>query len=105
MTQMGKKRIKRDLHYFELKQQVEEFLYDEADLLDQRQFTEWLDILSQDLVYFMPIRRNVKAGTHAERGLKTTNGHFQNAWIKSLQKSTGRKNHCLGFAIWLVMYN
>jgi 3-phenylpropionate/cinnamic acid dioxygenase small subunit len=67
MTQIGKKRIKRDLHYFELKQQVEEFLYDEADLLDQRQFTEWLDILSQDLVYFMPIRRNVKAGTHAER--------------------------------------
>ncbi len=60
-----KKRI-RDIHYFELKAEVEEFLYDEAELLDQRLFSEWLDMLSDDLVYFMPIRRNVKFGTHAE---------------------------------------
>ena len=39
----------------------------EADLLDQRQFREWLDLLAEDLVYFMPIRRNVKFGQHAEK--------------------------------------
>lgn len=50
----------------ELKHQAEEFLFAEADLLDQRRFAEWLDLLADDLVYFMPIRRNVKFGTHAE---------------------------------------
>jgi len=50
-----------------LKQEVEDFLYLEADLLDRREFRAWLDLLAEDLVYFMPIRRNVKFGQHAER--------------------------------------
>ena len=50
-----------------LKQEVEEFLYHEADLLDGRKFREWLDLLAEDLVYFMPVRRNVKSGDHAEK--------------------------------------
>jgi len=56
----------KGLAYFELKQEVEDFLYAEAELLDQRQFTEWLGLLASDLVYFMPMRRNVKFGRHAE---------------------------------------
>jgi 3-phenylpropionate/cinnamic acid dioxygenase small subunit len=36
-------------------------------LLDDRQFEEWIRLLADDLVYFMPIRRNVKFGQHAER--------------------------------------
>ena len=36
-------------------------------LLDQRMFREWLDLLAEDLVYFMPIRRNVKFGHHTEK--------------------------------------
>jgi 3-phenylpropionate/cinnamic acid dioxygenase small subunit len=58
--------MKRSLAYFELKQEVEEFLYQEADLLDARKFREWLDLLAEDLVYFMPIRRNVKFGAQDE---------------------------------------
>jgi 3-phenylpropionate/cinnamic acid dioxygenase small subunit len=50
-----------------LKQEIEDFLYLEADLLDRREFRAWLDLLAEDLVYFMPIRRNVKFGQHAER--------------------------------------
>jgi 3-phenylpropionate/cinnamic acid dioxygenase small subunit len=50
-----------------LKQEIEDFLYREADLLDQRDFRGWLDLLAEDLVYFMPIRRNVKFGQHAEK--------------------------------------
>ena len=57
----------KGLAWFELKQEVEDFLYMEADLLDQRRFREWLDLLAEDIVYFMPIRRNVKFGQHAER--------------------------------------
>ncbi len=57
----------RGLAWFLLKQEIEEFLCREADLLDQREFRAWLDLLAEDLVYFMPIRRNVKFGQHAEK--------------------------------------
>ena len=59
--------MKRGIAWFELKQEVEEFLYQEADLLDARKFREWLDLLAEDLVYFMPIRRNVKFGEQDAR--------------------------------------
>jgi 3-phenylpropionate/cinnamic acid dioxygenase small subunit len=55
------------LAWFALKQEIEDFLYMEADLLDRREFRQWLDLLADDLVYFMPIRRNVKFGQHAEK--------------------------------------
>jgi len=57
--------LKRDLHYYELKARIEDFLYDEAEMLDERRFSDWLDVLADDLVYVMPIRRNVKYGEHA----------------------------------------
>jgi 3-phenylpropionate/cinnamic acid dioxygenase small subunit len=57
----------RTLARFALKQDIEDFLYMEADMLDQRRFREWIDLLAEDLVYFMPIRRNVKFGQHAEK--------------------------------------
>ncbi|MBC7434999.1 MAG: 3-phenylpropionate/cinnamic acid dioxygenase subunit beta [Bdellovibrionales bacterium] len=57
----------RDLRYFQLRQEVEEFLYEEAELLDQRRYLEWLDTLAEDLVYFMPMKRNVKFGRHAQQ--------------------------------------
>ena len=59
--------VRRDLAWFLLREEIEEFLYQEADLLDQRRFRDWLELLAEDLVYFMPIRRNVKFGQHAER--------------------------------------
>ena len=57
----------RDDAYYRLKADIEDFLYAEVDLIDNRQFKEWLDLLEEDIVYFMPIRRNVKFGQHAER--------------------------------------
>jgi 3-phenylpropionate/cinnamic acid dioxygenase small subunit len=45
-----------------LREEVEQFLYSEAALLDERRFPEWLDLLADDLHYHMPIRRNVKFG-------------------------------------------
>ncbi|MCK9511722.1 MAG: 3-phenylpropionate/cinnamic acid dioxygenase subunit beta [Pigmentiphaga sp.] len=50
-----------------LQQEIEEFLYAEAEALDRRRFEEWLDMLADDLVYHMPIRRNVKQGEHDAR--------------------------------------
>lgn len=43
-----------------LKQQVEAFLYHEAELLDERRYEEWLGLLAEDVRYWMPMRRNVK---------------------------------------------
>ena len=40
-------------------QDVAEFLYREAELLDERRFEEWLDLFTDDVHYWMPLRRNV----------------------------------------------
>ena len=45
-----------------LKDEIEQFLYQEAELLDERRFEEWLDFLTEDIRYWMPMRRNVKSG-------------------------------------------
>src|ERR1700732_4079673 len=49
-----------------LQQEIEEFLYREADLLDERRYEEWLALIADDVRYWMPMRRNVKVG-EAER--------------------------------------
>ncbi len=45
-----------------LRQEIEDFLYREAELLDERRYREWLDLLAEDIRYWMPMRRNVKVG-------------------------------------------
>ena len=50
------------LEHMILQQQVEQFLYKEARLLDERKLDEWLDLLAEDLTYWMPMRRNIKFG-------------------------------------------
>ena len=48
-----------------LTQEIAGFLYDEAELLDERRHDEWLALLSDDIRYWMPMRRNVKYGDTA----------------------------------------
>jgi 3-phenylpropionate/cinnamic acid dioxygenase small subunit len=45
-----------------LKQQIEDFLYREAELLDERRYEDWLALVAADVRYWMPMRRNVKVG-------------------------------------------
>jgi len=45
-----------------LAQDVAEFLYGEAEILDERRYEEWLALLADDIRYWMPMRRNVKFG-------------------------------------------
>jgi 3-phenylpropionate/cinnamic acid dioxygenase small subunit len=42
-----------------LQREVEAFYTREAELLDERRFTEWLGLFAADARYFMPIARNV----------------------------------------------
>lgn len=39
--------------------EVEQFLYAEAALLDGRQYRQWLGLVTDDIHYWMPIRRTV----------------------------------------------
>ncbi len=41
--------------------EAEEFLFHEAALLDGRRFDEWLNLLTDDIHYWMPIRRTTQA--------------------------------------------
>jgi 3-phenylpropionate/cinnamic acid dioxygenase small subunit len=59
--------LERSAAYYRLKADIEDFYFHEADLLDERKFRDWLDILADDISYFMPIRRNVKFGQHTAR--------------------------------------
>jgi biphenyl 2,3-dioxygenase beta subunit len=42
-----------------LQYEVERFLYDEAALLDARDYRAWLGLVTDDIRYWMPIRRTV----------------------------------------------
>ena len=42
----------------ELQQEIEQFLYHEARILDDRNYEEWFALLADDLHYFMPTRYN-----------------------------------------------
>ena len=44
-----------------LKEEIQDFLYEEAEALDERNFEDWLDMLADDIRYWMPMRRNVKS--------------------------------------------
>ena len=54
----GEDRVARLL----LKAEIEDVLYHEAELLDERRYEEWLELLAADFRYWMPMRRNVKLG-------------------------------------------
>lgn len=45
-----------------LGQEIADFLYREAELLDERRYGAWLDLLADDIRYWMPMRRNIKFG-------------------------------------------
>ena len=45
-----------------LRYEVEQFFNHEAELLDSRQFEAWLDLLAEDIRYWMPLTRNQEFG-------------------------------------------
>ncbi len=83
------KRLPRDARYYETKREIEEFLYDEANLLDERCFREWLATLADDLRYFMPMESNVKFGEHATRELTKREQHM--SWFNEGKWSLGKR--------------
>ena len=58
---MGESAPTARLEHVLLQHEVEQFLYSEAALLDARRFDEWLNLLTDDVHYWMPIRRTTTA--------------------------------------------
>jgi 3-phenylpropionate/cinnamic acid dioxygenase small subunit len=50
-----------------LTREVEDFFYREAELLDAWRYEEWLDLLTEDVRYWMPLARNVQFGEQEQR--------------------------------------
>src|ERR1700748_2605863 len=61
-----------------LTQDIAGFLYEEAELLDERRHDDWLALLADDIRYWMPMRRNVKYG---EEGREFTRESEDVSWF------------------------
>jgi biphenyl 2,3-dioxygenase beta subunit len=61
-----------------LRREIEDFLYFEAELLDDRKLREWLDLLTDDMRYWMPIRHNTleRPGEIADELAKPGEGYY-----------------------------
>lgn len=55
----------------ELQFEIEGFLYAEARLLEQNRLTEWLNLFSDQVRYWMPVREYVEAGEAESSGVDT----------------------------------
>jgi 3-phenylpropionate/cinnamic acid dioxygenase small subunit len=60
----------------ELQYDVEQFLYREAALLDDRRFEDWLTLLAADLEYWMPVRSTRALGDEANEFAKPGESAF-----------------------------
>ena len=66
--------------------EIEDLFHAEADLLDEREYDKWLDLLTEDIVYWMPMRKNV---SYANRDMDIT-AENDIAWVHD-DKETLRK--------------
>lgn len=57
--EMLTRNLAREPGYAALRGEIEAFFCMEADLLDNRLYQDWLALLDEGIVYFMPMRRNV----------------------------------------------
>jgi len=72
-----------------LTQEIAEFLYAEAEILDERRYDEWLALLAEDVRYWMPMRRNVKYGD--DSGREFTREGEEIAWFDEGKETLTRR--------------
>lgn len=61
-----------------LQREVEALFTKEAELLDERRYDEWLDLLADDVRYWMPIARNV---AHDDPDSEYTRERAEASWF------------------------
>lgn len=68
--------------------EVVEFLYDEAALLDRQRFDEWAELLAEDLEYIAPLRLS-RTGAEKANTVVYTTKHFDDDYL-SIMGRLGR---------------
>jgi len=71
-----------------LKEEIEDFLYHEVELLDDRRYEDWLALFTEDAHYFMPMRRNVP---HTELDREFTREGLDVNWFDEGKDTLGRR--------------
>ncbi len=61
-----------------LEREIERFLHREAELLDDRRFNDWIELVAEDIHYHMPVRRNVKFG---QQHRENSNSDSEISWF------------------------
>lgn len=73
-----------------LQYEVEQFLYQEAALLDERRYTQWLGLLAEDIHYHLPVRMNrLRRDLAQEYTRPGEQAHFDDR-LPSLKARVGR---------------
>ncbi len=85
---MGRAQVSDDVERLLLRHEVEEFLYREAELLDERRYEDWLELLTDDIRYFMPMRRNVP---HDETAREFTREGADVSWFDEGKDTLARR--------------
>jgi biphenyl 2,3-dioxygenase subunit beta len=78
-----------------LQRQVERFLYTEAELLDSWQLTAWLELVSKDIQYRMPVR-NTRIDKQAGEIYSTRSFHM----LEDYESLAARVARLSGTAAW-----
>ena len=98
--------LQQTLERLLLEREVEQFLYMEAELLDDRRYNDWIELIADDIHYHMPIRRNVKFGGTGRtltliqrfRGSTRARGPWPGGCASSTPACTGARSRCHAFA-------
>ena len=78
-----------ELELVVLQHEIEQFLHAEAELLDERQFEQWLDLMTDDLQYSMPLRRNVAHGNHTT--MENTRANEEICWFDDDKETLAKR--------------
>lgn len=71
-----------------LEREIEKFYLAEADLLDERKFSEWLDLFTDDVRYWMPLAHNVQY-RHSQN--EYSREGVDNAWIDEDKRTLAQR--------------
>ncbi|MSQ71258.1 MAG: 3-phenylpropionate/cinnamic acid dioxygenase subunit beta [Betaproteobacteria bacterium] len=68
--------------------EVEQFLYAEAECLDDYRLDEWLALFADDLHYWVPLRKNVR---HDQRAAEYSRPHEEISWFEENKGGLARR--------------
>jgi len=77
-TSMSPEAMQRSLERLLLQREIEEFVAMEAELLDERRYNEWIQLMADDIHYYLPIRRNMRFG---EQDRENSSADSEISWM------------------------